>query len=79
MAINPMQLMKLKGRWDLFRKDHPKFVSFFGAVGAAGLQEGTVLEVKFTSPDGKETVTNMKLNANDLETISMVRSALGRK
>lgn len=73
MAINPMAFLKLKGRLDLFHQDHPRVRSFIETIGKDAIQEGSVLELKVTSPDGKEYVTNIKLNANDIQSIQMLR------
>jgi len=71
MALNPMKLMKLKERFGLFREDHPKVLPFFKKLRSEALQEGSVLEMKVTTPDGKEYSSNIRLNAHDVETIRM--------
>lgn len=73
MAINPMAMMQLKGRLDQFNRDHPRVMPFFHMLANQAFEEGTVLELKVTTPDGKDFVTNIRLNANDLETIEMVK------
>lgn len=72
MAINPMALMKMKERMKLFKQDHPKVGPFFKVLHDEALQEGTILELKATTPDGKDYVSNIRLNANDLETLRML-------
>ena len=74
MAINPMAMLRMKERLEIFNRDHPRMASFMNAVGSQALQEGSVLELKVTTPEGREYVTNIKLNENDLETIAMLRS-----
>jgi len=73
MAINPMQLLSIKGCFDKFSAAHPKFIQFIKAVSAQGLPEGTVLECKVTTPDGKEMQANIKITAQDLELIEKLR------
>ena len=72
MAINPMALLEMKERLDTFNRDHPKFMPFLGAVRDNALFEGSVMEVKVTTPEGREFVSNIRLNANDMETIQLL-------
>ena len=65
--MNPMDIMKIKQRLDTFQKDHPKVVPFFKMIGEKGMTEGTILELKCTTPDGQEYVSNIKVNQNDIE------------
>jgi len=74
MAINPMQLMKMKERWELFNSQHPKVAPFFAAAGQC-LQEGTIIEMKVTVPGEGDLVTNIRLTAEDMETIAMLKDA----
>ena len=64
-------LMKLRQRIDLFNSDHPKIGNFLRTLKSNAITEGTVIEVKVTTPDGKEYESNMRLTANDVETIRM--------
>ncbi len=72
MAINPMALMKMKERLKLFNTDHPKVRPFFRTLHDKALTEGTILELKATTPDGQEYVSNIRLNANDIETLRIL-------
>jgi len=73
MAFNPMAMLQMKERLNIFNQDHPRVMPFFNAVGSNALREGSVLELKVTTPEGKEYITNLRLNANDLETIDLLR------
>ena len=66
--------MKAKGRYHIFKKQHPKFLAFLGAVNAKMLEPGTVIDVKVTGPDGKEIETNLKLTPEDVETVRMFKN-----
>lgn len=77
MALNPMALMKLKSRLSLFRRDHPKVSPFLSKVKEEGLREGTVLEVRVLTPEGNKQAMNIRLNANDIETLQMLLSLRG--
>ncbi|MBO7711668.1 MAG: hypothetical protein J6S83_14460 [Lachnospiraceae bacterium] len=74
MAVNPMAMLKYKERIDQFNADHPKVRPFLAAVTGTAMQEGTVLEIRATTPDGRELVTNIRLNANDIETLRMLHN-----
>lgn len=65
--MNPGKLFKLKSAWDTFTRNHPKFPYFVQAVSQAGLQEGTVVEITVTTPEGKKISSNVKLQQSDIE------------
>ena len=75
MDMNPMLLLQLQKRLGLFQEDHPKVMPFMQAVGNVGITEGTVFAVKVTTPDGRVLESNIKLTANDIETINMMKNA----
>ena len=65
--MNPMKLMKIKGAWDKFSGNHPKFPAFMQAVSSAGIQESDILEIRVTKPDGRVFTTNIRVTESDLE------------
>ena len=73
MAVNPMELMKLRERLSVFQSQHPRFSAFMTDVAANALMEGSVLEIKAARPDGKEYVTNLRLTREDMETIEILK------
>lgn len=60
-------MMKMKGAWDTFTQNHPKFMPFMQAVGREAIGDGTIIEVTVKSPEGKEYNTNMRLTQSDLD------------
>ena len=72
MAINPMKMLQLKERLDLFNSEHPKVAPFFGVLRNNAISKGTVLELKATTPDGKEYVSNICMTDNDVQTLMMI-------
>jgi hypothetical protein len=64
MNINPMQLMQMKSEFDAFKNRHPKLELFF-ADAINRMNEGSVLEISLTSPDGAKIRTNMKITPED--------------
>jgi hypothetical protein len=77
MAINPMAMLQMKERLNIFQKDHPKVFPFFNMLREQGLQEGAVYELKVTLPDGSERVMNFRMNENDIETFRLLGSQQG--
>jgi hypothetical protein len=75
MNMNPMLIMQLQQRMSQFVQDHPKVMPFLNAVGENAVQEGTVLAMKVTTPDGRTLESNIKLTANDIDTINMIKNA----
>lgn len=70
--MNPMMLMQLKDKAETFGREHPKMMPFFQTISQRALTEGSVLEIKATSVDGEEYVSNIKITANDMELISLL-------
>ncbi len=73
MAINPAMMFKIKGAWDRFVQNHPKFPMFLRAASATGIKEGYIIEVKITDTDGKAICTNVKLTASDMDLIDIIK------
>lgn len=67
MAINPAAIFKAKKSWETFCGNHPRFPAFLQAVQSTGIQEGTVIEVSVTTPEGKTMTGNVRLTASDME------------
>ena len=67
MGMNPMAMLKAKKSWETFCGNHPRFPAFMQAVQAAGIQEGTIIEVSVTTPAGKTMTTNVRLTASDMQ------------
>ena len=74
--MNPMFLIQLKERFGLFQSEHPKMLPFLRTIKEKAVAEGSVLEIKAISPDGKEYVSNIRLTANDIETIRMLTEGM---
>lgn len=71
--MNPMALLSMKPALDKFQNNHPKFIQFIKAMAQNGLQEGTVLECKVITPEGKEIQSNLKITQDDLELIEKLK------
>ena len=71
--MNPMLLMKLKGELSALTERHPKFSRFALYLAEQDLPVDTVLEVGVKTPDGRTVHANMKLDAEDLKLIKMLK------
>ena len=65
--MNPTMLFKMKGMWDRFTRNHPKFPLFLRAAQQKGIQEGTILAVSITTPAGEKLETNLRVTAEDMQ------------
>ncbi len=65
--LNPAKLFKIKGAWDRFVQNHPKFPMFLQAINRGAIREGSIVEIKVTTPEGKEISSNVKVSASDIE------------
>ena len=77
MAMNPLELMKLAERYQIFMSQHPKMGAFYRDVITQAIREGSILDIKVTDPDGKEYFTNMRLTKEDMETIEILKNLKG--
>ena len=77
MALNPMDLLKVKEAWHVFSANHPKFRPFVKAVAQTGVPEDTLIEVSFTMPDGQKLETNLKVQESDRELLRIFKGMLG--
>ena len=75
--INPFDFFKVKAGLGKLGEEHPKLFPFMKAVSAAGAREGTIVEMKVTTPEGQVLESNMKLTANDIELFRMIREIGG--
>ncbi len=67
MNINPMTLMQIHQKFNTFRTEHPRVAPFFGALKNSSLSVGTVLDMKVTTPEGREMQCNIKVTQNDID------------
>lgn len=63
--INPAKLLMLKSAWSTFENNHPKFPKFLNAVHKNAIQEGSLIEINVTTPDGKTISSNIKVTQSD--------------
>lgn len=78
--MNPLaltkSLTKIMPMVKTFKGNHPKFFPFVRKA-LKEADEGSVVEVKITTSEGKEYITNLKLSAQDMELVGEARNILG--
>ncbi len=74
--INPAKLFKLKGSWDQFVKNHPRFPQFMDAVKNTGIEAGTIIDITITTPEGRNLSTNIKVTPSDKELLEELNDLL---
>ena len=67
-----MKLLEIRNS-ECFTRRHPKFPQFLTAVQQAGIQEGTVIEIQITTPDGKTFTSNLKVQPEDIDAVKVYR------
>lgn len=65
--FNPSMLMKLMNARNQFSASHPKFVAFLNAIFSQGINEGCVIEITVTRPDGRTITGNMRVTESDMQ------------
>lgn len=65
--LNPAVLLKLKGAYESFVNNHPKFPMFLQAASKDALQEGSIIEITVTTKEGKKMSTNLLVKQSDLD------------
>lgn len=73
--MNPLSIMKLKPLLERFKENHPKVPMFFAAA-AQTIGENSVIEIKVTTAEGKDIITNMRVTADDLELFSELKGLM---
>lgn len=64
--MNPMAILQIKSLLDKFKNNHPKIPMFFSAA-AQSIDENSIIEIKVTTAEGQNLITNMKVTSDDIE------------
>ena len=75
--MNPAAIFKIKGAWEKFAGNHPKFPMFLQAAAGSGIKEGYIIEVKIVTDEGKTMCTNVKLTESDMELFRTLKEVGG--
>ena len=79
MAVNPIEFLKMGKRLQIFKQQHPKFSGFIHELDEKALVEGTVIEIRATTPDGRTFVTNLRFTPEDIESVEIARGIAGKR
>jgi hypothetical protein len=71
--MNMGNIMKLMNFQKQFAQTHPKFAAFFQKVLAQEIEEGSVIEITVTKPDGTSVSGNMRVQQSDLEMLRQLK------
>jgi len=72
--MNPLKMIQAKTAMAQFEKRHPKLRGFAQTVVRDAVREGTVVEIRVTTPEGKSYVTNMKVTKEDIDLLKSSES-----
>ena len=73
---NPAKLLQLKKQYSAFLDRHPKFMRYLAYITDHYMEEGSVMDVTVTAPDGRSLHGNAKLTAEDVAFLQVVRQML---
>ena len=73
MALGLGDIMKVKGAWDKFTRNHPRFPQFLNAVKGKGVPVGTVIGISIDYPTGERVETNIKVSEEDLDLVETLK------
>ncbi len=65
--MNPAALLTLKKKWEEFQGRHPKFATFLVSVAGQWMENGSIIDITITMPDGKVYQSNMRVSEEDIE------------
>ena len=71
--MNPRRMLELAKLQQKFKKNHPKIFPFLKAASEKALQEGSVIEISVTTPEGKVMRTNLRIKPEDLEIVEQLK------
>ena len=67
-------IQKIQSGLNTFQQNHPKFPMFLKAVSQDAIEEGSIIEINVTTPEGKKYCTNVKLKADDIALFESLKS-----
>lgn len=72
--MNPVDMLQLGAKIQTFKEQHPRFPAFVKKVGKEAIKEGAIIEIKVTSVEGQDYVTNLRLTPEDIELLQTIMS-----
>ena len=74
--MNPLEMMSFGSKLERCGQQHPKVVAFL-KENHQEFRQGSVLEIRITTPEGKNVVTNMRMTAEDEEIVDAIKRMKG--
>ena len=71
--MNPRRMLELAKLQQKFKKNHPKVFPFLKAAAEKALQEGSVVDISVTTPEGKFMRTNLRIKPEDMEIVEQLK------
>ena len=71
--MNIGAVMKIKGAWEQFTRNHPKFPAFLQAAKGYGITEGTVIAITIQGPGREPLSCNVKITGSDLQLVNTLK------
>lgn len=71
--FHPNMILQIKNMWERFQMNHPKLPRFLQVVGTECMQEGTIIEISVTKPNGENITSNLRLNETDMEMVAALK------
>ncbi len=71
MAFNPLSLVQLKKKFQVFKEDHPNMLVFGRALKRSALEVGCEYRLHVTTLDGEVIEDGITLTENDVDIIRM--------
>lgn len=76
--MNPMAILQIKSLLDKFKNNHPKIPMFFSAA-TQSIDENSIIEIKVTTAEGQNLITNMKVTSDDIELFKELKEKIMMK
>lgn len=71
--MNPRRMLELAKLQQKFKKNHPKVFPFLKVAAEKALQEGSVVDISVTTPEGKVMRTNLRIKPEDMEIVEQLK------
>ncbi len=75
--MNLEQMFRARQAWSTFKRNHPKVPAFIDAVEKKDFCEGMEIAIAVRYPDGEEHKAGIRVTAEDMELLEMVRAMKG--
>ena len=71
MAFNPLNILQLKMKYQVFKEEHPNMPDFGRVLKRSALKEGCEYRLRVTTLDGEVIEDGITLTENDVDIIRL--------